>query len=147
MLEARPKPVICLVIAGLVALAAGPAFASTWVSHLAAGSSGESHATALPAAPTGVAAACQSAIGSKIIVSWNAVSNATAYTVSDSTTSATSGYSVAASGLTGTSWTSGSLGNGNYWFEVTASVGTNWTSPNSAASGETTLGLLSCQQP
>jgi hypothetical protein len=141
------KPVIRLAIAGLVALAAGPAFASTWVSQLAAGSSAESHATTLPAAPGGVAAACQSATGKKIVVSWNAVSKATAYTVLDSTTSVTSGYSVAASGVTSTSWTSGALSSGNYWFEVTVSVGTNWTSPNSAASGETTLGTLSCVQP
>ena len=147
MLTARAKPVISLAMAGLVALAAGPAFASTWVDHLAAGSSGESHTTTLPAAPTGVAAACQSSTGSKIIVSWNAVSKATGYTVLDSTTSATSGYSVAASGVATTSWTSGSLANGNYWFEVTASVGTHWTSPNSAASGETTLATLSCKQP
>lgn len=147
MLTALPKPVISLAMVGLVALAAGPAFASTWVSQLAGGSSGESHATTLPAAPTGVAAACQSGTGSKIIVSWNAVSKATGYTVLDSTTSATGSYSVVASGVTTSPWTSGSLSSGHYWFEVTAQVGTHWTSANSAASGETTLGTLSCRQP
>ncbi|HEX4865574.1 MAG TPA: hypothetical protein VFV02_16010, partial [Acidimicrobiales bacterium] len=113
------KPlIISLALAGLVALAAGPALASTWVAHLAAGSSGESQATTLPAAPTGVAAACQSSTGSRIIVSWTTVPKATTYTVFDSTTSATSGYSVLASGVTTTPWTSGSLSANHYWFEV-----------------------------
>jgi hypothetical protein len=144
MLTALPKPVAASAFAGLVALAAGPAFASAWVAHLAAGSFGESQATTLPASPTGLAAACQSGTGSKIIVTWNSVTKATSYTVYDSTTSATGTYSVIASGVTGTSWTSGSLSNGNYWFEVSASIGTNWTGSRSSASAQRTIGVLSC---
>lgn len=147
MLTARPKAVITLAMAGLVVLMAGPAFATTWVIHLSAGSSGESQATSLPAAPATVSAACQSGTGSKIIVSWTAVAKATAYTVYDSTTSATGSYTSVMSGVTTTSWTSGSLSNANYWFEVTASIGTNWTSLKSSASAETTIATLSCKQP
>lgn len=145
---ADPKSVIALIVAGLAVITAGPALASNWSNPLASGSAGEAHAVALPVAPAGLAAACVSATGSKITVIWIAVSHATSYTIYDSTTSATSGYSVAVSGVTSTSWTSASLASGNYWFEVSSSVGTNWSSPNSGASGETTVVKnSSCVQP
>lgn len=147
MLTVQPKPVIAI-IAGLAALAAGPAFASTWISQLASGSAAETQSSGLPVAPGGVAAACTSSTNSKITVTWTAVSRASSYTVYQSTTSATTGYSVAASGVVGTSWTSAALTSGNYWFELSAAIGTNWSSAKSAASGESTVvKSTSCVQP
>jgi len=112
-----------------------------WVVHAAAVSSGEAKAQALPSAPTGVSAACAAPTTAKTIkISWSAVTHATNYSVYDSTTSATGTYGVIASGVTTTSWTSGSLSSGtNYWFEVATNVGSNWTSSKSAATGESTV--------
>ncbi len=68
------------------------------------------------------------------------MTHATTYSVYDTTTSATGTYSLVASGVTATSWTSGSLSNNtNYWFEVVANVGSNWASTKSAATGESTI--------
>jgi hypothetical protein len=145
---ADPKSAIAVIVAGLAVIAAGPVLASNWSNPLASASAGEAQAVALPVAPAGLAAACVSATGSKITVIWIAVSHASSYTIYDSTTSATSGYSVVLSGVTGTSWTSGSLASGNYWFEVSSSVGTNWSGPSSGTSGETTVVKNnSCVQP
>jgi hypothetical protein len=66
-------------------------------------------------------------------LTWSAVTGATSYTVYESTTSATTGYSVAASGLTGAAWGSGRLAAGTYWFEVAATATGGWSGPNSAA--------------
>ena len=98
---------------------------------------GEAHAQALPSAPTGVTAACAAPTTSKTIkVSWTAVTHATTYSVYDSTTSATGTYSLIASGVATTSWTSGTLTSGtHYWFEVTVNVGSNWASAKSTATG------------
>jgi cellulose 1,4-beta-cellobiosidase len=85
-----------------------------------------------------------------IKVSWTAVTHATTYTVYDSTTSATGTYSSVAAGVATTSWTSGTLSSGtNYWFEVTASVGSNWTTAKSSATAESTINSTSpyCSQP
>ena len=79
-----------------------------------------------------------------------AVTHATTYTVYDSTTSATGTYTSVASGVTTTSWTSGTLTAGtNYWFEVTVSVGSNWASAKSTATGESTINSTTpfCVQP
>jgi hypothetical protein len=70
--------------------------------------------------------------------------------VYDSTTSATGAYSSVATGVTATSWTSGNLSVGtHYWFEVTALVGSNWTSAKSSATAESTINNKSpyCSQP
>jgi len=145
----RGKSVISpIALAVLAVLTAGPAFASSWVDPLASGSHGEAQSGALPVAPATVAAACVSATASKITVTWSSVSRASSYTVWQSTTSATSGYSSAASGVVGTSWPSVSLNSGHYWFEVSASIGTNWAGPKSTASGESTVVKnTSCTQP
>jgi hypothetical protein len=125
--------------------------ASNWVVQVAAGSKGESQASILPAAPTGSAAACAAPTTAKTIkVTWNAVTHATTYSVYDSTTSAGGTYSLIASGVATTSWTSGALSSGtNYWFEVVVIVGTHWASVKSSATGESTINLLSpfCVQP
>ena len=49
--------------------------------------------------------------------------------------------------VTTTSWTSGTLPAGNYYFKVAAYVGTKWVSAESAATGETTINTGSCIQP
>lgn len=132
-------------------VAVGPpqaALASSWTVGVHAGSLGEAVSQALPAAPTGVAAACTSGLGDTVKVTWVAVPHATSYSVYEATAAATGPYSQVASGITATTWTSPGLASGHYWFEVTAYVGTNWQSPNSLASGETTISLLLlCSQP
>lgn len=117
--------------------------ASTWTGALAPGSNGESQASTAPAAPTGVAATCV-LLQPKVTVGWNPVALATGYTVEESTTSSSSGYTTAATGVATTSWTSGALAAGTYWFEVIANTGISWASPSSAPTGQRTitLGLL-----
>ena len=70
-------------------------------------------------------------------ITWSAVTGATSYNVYESTTSSTTGYTVASSGLTTTSWKSGKLAAGTYWFEVAATAGTGgaWVGANSTAAG------------
>lgn len=125
--------------------------ATAWIVRSATGSSGESHAQGLPAAPTGVTATCNAPTTAKTIkVSWSAVTHATTYSVYDSTTSATGSYALVASGVSTTSWTSGTLTAGsNYWFEVAAGVGTNWLGVKSSASIESSIASSSpfCVQP
>ena len=125
--------------------------ATNWSAPVASGSKGESQSKALPAAPGGVGAACAAPTTSKTVkVTWSAVSLATGYPVYDSTTSATGSYTLVASGVTGTAWTSGTLTNNtNYWFEVTALIAANWASVTSAASPESTIKPQSplCVQP
>ena len=67
------------------------------------------------------------------------MSHATTYAIYQSTTSATSGFSLTASGVASTSWTSSTLNSGNYWYKVTATVGTNWTSAQSASTREASV--------
>ena len=55
-----------------------------------------------------------------------------------------------ASGVATNSWTSATLAAAkNYWFEVTAAVGSNWTSAKSSATSESTINSVSpfCVQP
>jgi hypothetical protein len=128
----------------------GPAWAATnWIVTLHSSSAGESSAQALPAAPTGVAAACTSSSTETIKVTWSAVTLATTYSVYDSTTSATGTYTLVTSGVSATSYTTASLSSGNYWYEVTASIGTHWAGSKSTATGETTIASTSpeCKQP
>ena len=129
--------------------AGGGALASNWAVLLASGSTAQSQSLTL-SAPTSVAAACTASNQKTIIVSWAAVAHAASYTVFQSTTSALTGYSQVATGVATTSWTSASLATGKqYWYEVTVTVGTNWISVKSAATGSTTISSTSpnCKQP
>jgi hypothetical protein len=146
----RAKPYRLLAAATvLVCVSAVPvaALASNRILNVGAGSSAEAQATGAPAIPSNVAAACVSLASNTIKVTWNAVAGASSYVISQSTTSSTSGYSVVASGITATSWTSGALSGNNYWYEVASAVGTHWLSSPSAASGESTILLITCTQP
>jgi hypothetical protein len=96
-----------------------------------------------PPAPTGVTATCTSSLATTVNVNWTAVPQASSYTVDESTTSATSGYTAAATGVVGTSWTSPSLTTGDYWFEVNADKA-GVSSPNSAPSAQITILVVGC---
>jgi len=82
-----------------------------------------------------------------IKVTWSATTHATSYSVYESTTTVTGTYNLVASGVATNSWTSGTLTTGNYWFEVVALIGTNWTSTKSSATGESTINSSNCIQP
>lgn len=134
--RARRRGIIA--IAAVIALLAGslrsalPAdAASAWTVGLGTGTA-QAHAQALNA-PTNVTATCTNpTLVRTITVSWTAVTHAS-YTIYQSTTSATTGYSAVATGVSTTSWTSGTLtANKTYWYEAAAVIGTNWTSPNSS---------------
>jgi hypothetical protein len=125
----------------------GTAWASNWVPTLHASSAGQAQARGVPAAPTGATAACTSSSAKTVKVSWTAVTRATTYTVYDTTTSATGTYSPVATGVTTTSWTSGTLSAANYWFEVAAYTGTNWIGTKSTATAESTISSSGCVQP
>jgi hypothetical protein len=120
------------------------ASAAVWPVQVANGK-GEAPAGALATpAPT---AACVSTIGTQIQLTWTAIARATSYTIVESTTSATSGYS-SLEMTTATSVKTGSLSLSNYWFEVAATIaGSAWSSPDSSATTEVTLTLLVCTQP
>lgn len=144
----RPKVVAIVVTAALAITAGGPALASSWVDPLAGGSTAEATAGALPPPPATVGAACLSPTASIITVAWTGVGRATSYSVFDTTTSATGTYNQVATGITGTSWSSGKLATGNYWFEVRDAVGANWIGALSVPSVETTVVRnKSCVQP
>ena len=72
----------------VLALGAQRAWATAWTVGLAANRHGETHAGGAPTAPSGVSSTCTSALATTVTVTWNAVANATSYSVYDSTTSA-----------------------------------------------------------
>ena len=123
---------------------AAPACAGPWAVPLGTPGGGQSGAQGAPSAPTGVSAACLSPLGATIKVTWTLVTEATSFTIYDSTTSATGGYAIIASGVAGATWTSGTLSTGNYWFEVVAHIGINWASVHSTATAESTIAVLAC---
>lgn len=136
---------------GLLSGPPAPASASNWSTTVGAGSSGEAESTSLPAPPTGAAAVCTSSSANTIIVTWSAVAGASTYAVYDATVAASGPYTAVATGVAATSWTTGGLSTGNYWFEVTAYVGTNWQSVPSNATVESTVyhkgPTKTCAQP
>jgi hypothetical protein len=117
---------------------------ATWTIGVDGTPKGEATADAAPPAPTGVVAVCTSSSGATVKITWTAVGHASTYTIWESTTSATSGFSAVATGVSGTSWTTGTLASGKYWFEVSARVGANWASPNSTASAKRTVTGAGC---
>ena len=142
-----PRLILIVVVAGMILPITDTAWGSNWVPTVRAASSGEGRAQGIPAAPTGVVAACTSSTAKTVKVSWTAVTKATNYTVYEATTSATGTYSSVATGVTTASWTSGTLTAANYWFEVAAHIGTNWLGTNSSATGESTISSGRCVQP
>jgi hypothetical protein len=51
---------------------------------------------------------------------------------------------VLASGISATTWTSGTLSAGNYWFKVVAQAGTTWAGARSGATAQRTIASGSC---
>jgi len=94
-----------------------------------------------PNTPSTVTATCTEAIAARVItVSWSSVEHATSYVVYQSTTSATSGYSVVASDVTTTSWLTATLKKGTYWYAVASVVGSSsWISSMSAPTQARTI--------
>lgn len=130
--------------AALTVAVVPPAAASAgWTVTLRSGSHAQAGSQHLPSPPGSVASACVSSSKAEVTVTWEGVAGAT-YTVYQSTTSATSGYAAVAAGLTTTSWTSGTLSSGDYWYELVATLGSKWASPDSAATAERVIGNRSC---
>ena len=148
MTDRRPGAFASLAAGLLTVATTAPAFASGWAETLAAGSKAEARAVTLPAGPGVVGAACTSPTASIVTVTWRPVPLATSYTVFDSNTSSTGPFSTIATGITGTSWSSGKLATGNYWFKLSTSIGPNWTGGLSSPSIESTVVKnKSCTQP
>lgn len=131
---------------GIAALGVPEALAATTWSVALGSSNAESLSGGLPGAPTGINATCSGLLLSpKAVVTWNAVTRATTYDVYESSTSASSGYSIVATGVAPTTWTSANLGTGSFWFEVAAVTGSNWLGPTSSASPQISVLLgVSC---
>jgi hypothetical protein len=121
----------------------GSSGASTdWIVAVNSGNSGQAQAFNLPPAPVATAT-CSSLVLGSVVITWSAVTPSSSYTVYESTTSATGTYSVIASGVTGLTYTQSGL-LGNYWFKVSASVGSFWAGPKSAATNERSITLVLC---
>lgn len=121
--------------AGLLVPAVPAGAASAW-SVNASTRTGQGQAQVL-SPPASVTGTCTNANTARTVtVTWASVPHAT-YTIYQSTTSATSGFTVAASAVTGTTWTSGTLSSGStYWYEVAAVLSTTWQSaPSTATTG------------
>src|SRR5271155_5495494 len=110
--------VVAFVSALSLLLSSGTAWAAgNWVVHVAAVNSGEAHAQGLPSAPAAPTAACTSPASARTVkVSWTAVTHATTYAVYESTTTAGGTYNLVMSGVATTSWTTGVLSTGHYFF-------------------------------
>jgi hypothetical protein len=137
---------LLLAAALVMAMAANitEAAASPWTVPLASASLGEGQAHALPAAPT-ASAACSGLVLGSIVVTWTAVSPpGTTYTIYQSTTSATTGFSAIASGVSGTTYTVSGLAIASYWFKVQGVAGTNWAGALSAATAKRSITLILC---
>jgi hypothetical protein len=133
-----------LLVSALLGVPTPSAGASSWAVAVAAGSAANAVAGAL-VAPTGVTGTCGNGQNkTSVVVTWTGAAHAATYTIMQSTTSATSGYSTAASGVAGLSWTSPAGSSGTtYWYEVVTVAG-NWSSGASSATAAHTIGTNSC---
>ena len=139
-------PLSALMVVTALLVSQTPASASNWVIALRAASTAEAQAQPAPPAPATVSASCLASNQQKVAVTWSAVSHAATYTVYKATTLAGS-YTSTVTGLTTTTWTSGTLAAGNVYFKVAAYFGTKWLGTQSVATGESTIATNSCIQP
>ena len=131
-IRASQLAVVTFVVLLTTTLTASAALASNWTAVLHAASAGLARSSPTATAPTGVTASCSASNQKTVAVTWSAVAHAK-YAVFQSSTSSSVGYTQVATGLTNTSWTSSSLPTGlTYWYEVRATIGSNWTSSLSA---------------
>jgi hypothetical protein len=107
--------------------------ASAWTVSLNSGSHGEGHAHAAPAAPASPTAVCVLSSTQTVKVPWTAVTHASSYTISDSTTGSGGTYNTVASGVTTNPYTTATLSAGTYYVKINAVIGTNWTGTESVA--------------
>lgn len=124
-----------------------PSEAASWPVHTNTQTDGLAEASTSPTVPAMVTASCTSTLGNTISLSWAPSTDAATYTIYESETSATDGFTQIANGIVGSDWTSPALEVGDYWFEVSAAVGVNWRSAPSSSSGESTMALVACLQP
>ena len=139
----RRSALFAITLATVAAVAAPAGAVTNWTVQLAASSSAQATAQAVPSPPASVTSTC-SLVALQVTVNWTAVAHAASYTVYQSTSGATGTYSVVASGVATTSWTSPILVLGTYYYEVTATVGSNWVTARSAASNGHTITLILC---
>ncbi len=138
-----------LVVAGIAAVLSLLVSTSTawaagnWTVKVATVNSGEAKTQALPAAPTATSACVAPVTGKKVTVTWGAITHASGYGVYQSNTTATGTYTLQTT-VTVTTWTSAALATGNYWYEVVANIGSNWTSAKSAATAQRTISFSAC---
>jgi hypothetical protein len=118
--------------------------ASTWTIGMTAGGRGVAQSRGAPAVPTGVSASCTATLGTTVSLTWSAATNATSYAVYSSTTSGSSGFSLYASGITATTFTTSSLAAATYWFEVASFTGVNWASAPSTATASHLITAATC---
>jgi hypothetical protein len=130
--------------AGYLAQPQAALAATSWLVGRGGLNGGAGKADPLPAAPGNVNATCVSLVGWSIKVSWNAVPHASSYTVYRSTSSSSSGFSVY--GTVGGGTTSYTDANfsvlTSYWYRITATVGTNWTGPQSASTPQRSISVI-----
>jgi hypothetical protein len=142
----RGAPLVVAALAAVLSLlaSAGTAWAAgNWTVSVAASSSGEAKAQALPAAPVATSACAAPATGKKVTVTWAAITHASGYGVYQATAAATGPYTLQAT-VTTLTWTSAALTTtGNYWYEVVANIG-SWASANSAATAKRTISSSVC---
>jgi hypothetical protein len=144
MSRGAPLVAVALSAIGSLFVSSGAAWAAAnWTVKVATVNSGEAKAQALPAAPVATSACTSPTSNRTVKVSWAAITHATTYGIYQSTTSAGGTYTLQTSVST-TSWTSGVLAAGNYWYEVKANIGTNWASASSAATAQRTTTSLVC---
>jgi hypothetical protein len=139
-----PRLAVVVVVALSGLLFSTDANASNWVTGITSGR-GLAQSTSAPGAPAAVTASCVSATQKLIKVTWSSVAHAS-YDVYQATAAASGPYTLVSSGQAASSYTTATLANGNYWYEIAASVGTNWTSAKSAASAQRTIksGATTC---
>ncbi len=109
------------------------AAAATWTVALQAPSSGQRRSRAPPSAPTAPTGVCVAGTSPTVQVGWTGVAHAASYAVSSSPSGSSGTYALLASGVTTNPYTTTSLAQGTYRFEVTVLVGSNWTSAKSVA--------------
>jgi hypothetical protein len=135
--------VIVIGVVAAIAGFAGTAIATSWTVTLNAGSSSEGQSPAKPPAPATPTAACST--GTKVTVSWTALTGAKNYTVYDGPS--TSGPWTSLGTVTTTSFTTASLTPaGTYYFAVTMTTNdANWlSSTQSTASTPRTITTTTC---
>lgn len=132
------------VVLVVLVLSTVPASAA-WSVGVAGGGRGQAASAAAPAVPSGVAAACTSATGQTIRVSWTAASRATSYAVYESVTGAAGVYTLLAA-WPASPYTTGTLTPAvTYYFEVEAVSGSSWASALSSPTAGHSIGLGSCR--